>query len=489
MTEFDLFGVGGQSNAAGRGTSANSPDPLAGNAVEYVNDTDTIVDPLDDPVGSADTGSAWPKFCVDYYANRGVSIAITERASGGTAQAEEIAGVDPHWDNGGGLSSELITYINNAITALENAGHTVNFRGILWHQGERDAQEIDNNNHNKTDYKTALEDMIERYRTEFGDQMPFWIFELGHENTGDTTGYQTVREAQQEVVVQQPYTYMVSDRQKEFPELGYMTDSVHYNQTGLNLMGEVGALNVSSQIELPTIQSKRATTTKNDNYIGDVGEFVVLTDDDNRPVIHDGNTSGGRRVAFADEITSAVAVTRDFETGDFTNWSGDTGNVSVDTTNPYEGTYSFHATGTAGKIDTTFNLDSYANVSWWNEIADVSADTTTGILIFDQGTQIIRIRNDDGGVTGTAGTIIPDETGSGGWLDTGIVLNNNTYYNISLSIDYANNQYDMAVEDETGTQIGTQSDISFITDTQKINEFNIISQSEESWVDLLELEL
>lgn len=312
MAEYDLFAVGGQSNAVGRGVSANSPDPSAGNAIEYRYDTDDIQDPLDDPVDgnsdAADTGSAWPQFAADYYSHTNRPIAIVGAARGNTAQFSGADAGNGNWDDTGSLDDDLITYANNAISKIEAQGHTVTFQGILWHQGERDADSITDGNMTKSDYKTALENMIGRFRSEFGAEMPFWLFEVGHETNdsgydGDSVGYQEVRAAQQEVVLAQDYTYLISDKQKDFPDDGLMSDGVHYNQTGYNEMGSVGALNVATKVNSSTTELRllSGTESQNGSYTGAEGEPVVDTTDD-RLVIHDGSTAGGHSHAKKSEL-------------------------------------------------------------------------------------------------------------------------------------------------------------------------------------------
>ena len=309
MADYDLFTVGGQSNAVGKGDSTASPDPNAGTAIEYDADANTIQDPLDDPTShngeDSDTGSAWPKFCVDYVSHTTRNIAIVGAAVSGAAQYPAADVGAGNYDSGS-LDEDLIAFTNEAITELQNAGHTVSYQGILWHQGERDAKTIDDGNMTKTDYKTAFENMIERYRTEFGNDMPMWVFQVGHETTagvGDTVGFQEVRAAQEEVVLAQDNTYLVSDKQKDFPEQGYMSDQLHYNQTGYNIMGEVGALNVAARIDPSSIfmKLKRGTQPSVDGYTGVAGEGVVNTTD-YRLVVQDGTTQGGNPIAKEGEL-------------------------------------------------------------------------------------------------------------------------------------------------------------------------------------------
>lgn len=250
---IDLFLVGGQSNAVGRGNAAESPSVLSGVGVEYVNATDTIIDPLDDPVqgnnDAADTGSAWPAFLNEYNNLSGRNIAIVGAARGGSAQNADADEGSGNWDSSGSLQDDAVMAINNAISKLEGEGYDVNFRGVLWHQGDRDAQEIDAGGIAKSDYKTAFENMITSFRDDLNmPNMPFWVFELGQLDSGDTSGFQDVRDAQNEVALSDVNTSIVSDIQKNFPSENKMSDEIHYDQTGYNEMGEQGATNITNEL-------------------------------------------------------------------------------------------------------------------------------------------------------------------------------------------------------------------------------------------------
>lgn len=334
MAEFDLFVVGGQSNAVGQGDGTASPDPAQGAAIEYQADTNDIEDPLDDPIeginDASDTGSAWPQFAVDYNTQSGNPVAIVGSARGGTAQVSDADTGNGNWDDTGTLSSTLITRVNDAITAIEGAGDTAIFRGVLWSQGETDAQAIDSSTITKAAYKTALEDMIGRYRAEFGSGMPFWIFQTGKPNSGDTAGYQDVRDAQTEVTNTDGFTYMASDIQVNFADDGRMSDDLHYTQTGYNDMGAEGADTITTtNTTMPTFQHKRGTIAQNDNYVGEPGELVVLTDDSYRVVVHDGSTVGGFPLAFESELGGGAApssVVQQFSASNFASpWPDDIG--------------------------------------------------------------------------------------------------------------------------------------------------------------------
>jgi len=250
-------------------------------------------------------GTAWPAFAIEYYNQTGRKAAyMLEGESGAAMHYDARTGsgngwYDPQVD--GNHTEDTIAAINDGLSWLSNNGYDPTFRGILWHQGERDAQEIDNGTITKTEFKNAFERMRDEFRTQLGmPEMPIWIHELGKPDSGDTGGFQDVRAAQREEARADADVHLVSDKQKEFPSMGYMDDDVHYNQDGYNLMGEVGGLNVASRIGGTNItrplQYKRGTTSQNNDYIGAAGELTVDTDK-NTVVVHDGVAAGGHPLA------------------------------------------------------------------------------------------------------------------------------------------------------------------------------------------------
>lgn len=285
MVDLELYAVAGQSNAKGNGSDAGSPIPDAGTAVEYVNSDGSINDPLDDPMSyngtNADTGSAWPKFAVELYKRRPTTVGIVGTAYEGSAQHRDADNGFGNWDvrEAGNLYHDSISFINNAISALESDGYTVAFRGVLWNQGEKDAQYIDDGTITKTQYKAAFQDMIEGYRSDLSlPEMPFWVFQTGKfEDGSHAEGMQAVRDAQLETTEEQDQTFMASAIQKNFADDGRMNDNVHYNQTGLNDMGAEGAETVASVLETRT--SARARLDANNGVVQTTSGVIQTTSD------------------------------------------------------------------------------------------------------------------------------------------------------------------------------------------------------------------
>lgn len=254
VSEVDVFLIAGQSNARGKGSAEDSPNPTSNTSAQYSLKSKDGFENMTDPVGlaghQAQTGSAWPAFADTYWKETNSPSVYVPTAIGGT-------GVHPNSDNGavwGGSNSLLyraLRYLNGALDTLEDAGLTTNYRGVLWHQGERDAKAIDNGRISASEFRDEFVDMISVYRSRIdGSQARFWIFQLGRLESGDTDGYQSVRQIQEEVAESDSYTTVVFDGAVDFPDEGKMTDNNHYDQQGLNEMGRTGATNIANQLNI-----------------------------------------------------------------------------------------------------------------------------------------------------------------------------------------------------------------------------------------------
>lgn len=210
-----VFTVAGQSNARGSRPLIRYPTLVA----QYENET----------------FSAWPAFGVRYRALTHDIVAIVNTSVGGTSQT--AADGNEHWDVGGTLLDASIT-LADSILATDSA---YVWKGVLWVQGERDARRIDARESTKVMYQEALTNMIGRYRAHYGATMPFYIFRTGRALSGDSLGWRSVRQAQEEVAEADPYTFIVYRGATTFPERGLMADEVHYNTEALREMGWEGA--------------------------------------------------------------------------------------------------------------------------------------------------------------------------------------------------------------------------------------------------------
>lgn len=224
---IDLFLVAGQSNAQGRGSSAQSPAVTNGSLMW----TGTGLAPLADPVGGAATGSAWPAF-----ANAYGRCAIVGAAVGGSSLIDGISGGS--WKPTGSLFGDAVIKAQSALAALTSAGWTPTLRGVLWHQGETEgllytgtATEL------RSVYAAALTGLLTRFRAELGP-VDMWVARLGKSGTDDTALWQAVRDAQVDVCASVEGIHMAFLGCVDFLGPALMKpDGLHYLQPALNIMG------------------------------------------------------------------------------------------------------------------------------------------------------------------------------------------------------------------------------------------------------------
>ena len=243
---IDVFIVAGQSNAEGKGSSASSPVVPAGVAYEYT-DAGTLV-ALADPVGGAVTGSAWPAFAIALHNLTDRPLCIVETALSGSPliAANDGFGAGNNWSPTGTLRSAAVTKADAALTHLSGAGWTPTLQGVLWHQGESDAQFGNGSPTLAADYAAALSALGTYFGTGLSlPDLPMFVHRIGENTAGSYPGYAVVRGAQDSVCASDARLHMVYTECVNFPGLGYMKgDGLHYNQSGLNAMGTGSAPNV-----------------------------------------------------------------------------------------------------------------------------------------------------------------------------------------------------------------------------------------------------
>ena len=248
---LDLFLVAGQSNAVGRGDSVLSIRVPLDHGYEWSPLMNRLTDG-NDPIANAATGSAWPAFLKRWYELTGRRAVIVGAAKGGSAQHYlATQGSSDDWDDparGGTLYAAAVARLDSALASLPTQGYTPVFRGILWDQGGRDAKAIGAGDIGITDYRSAFEAMIGRFRARYGRTTAMWIVRLGRESAGDRPGWTEVRRIQDEVAAADPYAWIVFENAIDFPAEGKMADEVHYNQAGYNEIGRVAAENAAAAI-------------------------------------------------------------------------------------------------------------------------------------------------------------------------------------------------------------------------------------------------
>lgn len=243
---IDVFLIAGQSNAVGAGeqsfVTVPTPNKVLQFKYETFRDANDVVG-IHDVSVTNDSGSAWPSFGLNWYTISGHKILFVPSGRGGTSQTAAATTANGNWDTTGVLFDSSVARLNRALTKITAAGFTPIVRGILWCQGETDAQGINNSITTAAAYKAAFRKMIGRYRQNFS-RIPFYIFRTGTDTTGSDVGYAAVRTAQMEVANADTLTNIVFWDAVDYPRRHLMFDQYHYNRAGYYEMGRKAAENI-----------------------------------------------------------------------------------------------------------------------------------------------------------------------------------------------------------------------------------------------------
>lgn len=138
----------------------------------------------------------------------------------------------------GDVYASFNTRVANCITALTNAGHTYEFVGMLWTQGEAEAS----SGTTTPVYQAALNEFIADIRTRYGPNLPFFVSRLSSSQTSiAANGLSSIRAAQEYVAANDPYTYLVdTDAIKPNTDVNpeVNPDRLHFNAAGQMRLGE-----------------------------------------------------------------------------------------------------------------------------------------------------------------------------------------------------------------------------------------------------------
>jgi len=243
-----LFLLAGQSNAVGQGDSTKSAVCKPNTAFEYLASTNSCV-PLKDPVGlnwklfqKAQTGSIAPAFAKRFNELSGKTVYFVTAARGG-ASCHVKAEMSNYgtWDVRG-KNTLFEDAVEKVLLAEKNVGQTLS--GILWMQGERDANAVLAGQLTALEYQEALKDLILRFRGRWGKKLPFYIVQTGYQLDKPRTGNDSIRMVQQRMASLLKNVYVVYAETGEFADRKWFKDNVHYNQEALNDVGKKAAESV-----------------------------------------------------------------------------------------------------------------------------------------------------------------------------------------------------------------------------------------------------
>ena len=136
------------------------------------------------------------------------------------------------WDTSGKLFDQSVEK-----TKMAEAKSGQALSGILWMQGERDANAILAGQLTTAEYQASLEGLIQRFRAQFGKKLPFYIVQIAFQQDKAPEGCQAVRDVQEAVAKKMKRVYIAYGETGEFAKRKWFKDIVHYNQEALNDIG------------------------------------------------------------------------------------------------------------------------------------------------------------------------------------------------------------------------------------------------------------
>jgi len=234
-----LFLLAGQSNAVGQGDSVTSLKCQNNTAFEFDAVANEFI-PLKDPAGKpwklfqrAGTGSVAPPFAKRLNELTGKQIYLVTAARGGASccRKAEMSNYDT-WDTSGKLFDLAVEK-----TRMAEKKSDLPLCGIIWMQGERDANAILVGQMTGAEYEATLKGVILRFRKEFGKKLPFYIIQTAYQQDKAPTGCEAVRNAQAAVAKKMKGVYIAYGETDEFARRKWFKDIVHYNQEALNDIG------------------------------------------------------------------------------------------------------------------------------------------------------------------------------------------------------------------------------------------------------------
>lgn len=207
----DVYITAGQSNAGNNG----SPEYTPTNDIVSAWNGDVwrhAYDPQPIATSGFGKGSPWSRLGDLLVAKESVPIGFVSVAVGGTRIDQWVPG------------SNYYSRIQDAITDMGATG----FRAILWHQGESDSAA----GTTTSNYVARLQSIIAQSRVDAGWDVPWGVALASYYPGASTNDQAQVRAAQLEVIAAAPLVFQGSDTD-EYHNLGYLIDTVHFNEAGL----------------------------------------------------------------------------------------------------------------------------------------------------------------------------------------------------------------------------------------------------------------
>lgn len=253
-----LFIVAGQSNAVG--CSSKGTYESAADVAQFwdFSSPSGKLSPLKDPVYRSTRGSAWPAFARTVFNLTGRPVYLLNAASSGSAVTDGGYTATNTWaDNGHGTLRATAKAAYDAMTAsLDAQNLPYQLGGLLWCQGESETGRLMAGTVTRQDYINATKDVFAYFRTvTHSPSLPVFLSKIGYTSTYAANAdvrraYETIQQAQEAICQSESLVHMAFRLAPTFFDIGCMSDSIHYDQRGYNMMGEALARCAASILNL-----------------------------------------------------------------------------------------------------------------------------------------------------------------------------------------------------------------------------------------------
>jgi len=245
---FPVIAVLGQSNASlmlwpivaeSVWSSGDSAYTSPANSYEYNGINQTLNRIAEGKVsqGTVENPANFQSFCQTFGALIDKPFGVVDTSVPGSGLQDGVGMYCWYPEDVDGLYDTAISDINAALAAFAAAGHPNPYlAGIIYPQGEADAEA----GGNIAGYKAAFSLLASGLRSTYASNLPIFMVRTGRLTSSDPTGYQNIRQAQDEICAADPLTHMAYTDSVNFPSYGWMvpeSPDVHYATLGIDDIG------------------------------------------------------------------------------------------------------------------------------------------------------------------------------------------------------------------------------------------------------------
>ena len=259
-----LFVISGQSNAVGCGLYPPCTQAKDSGSFWSWANGDNELKPIVDPISNENKGSGWPEFASLFFELTGRKTILLNIANGGSTVTDGGYTTANTWaDNGYGTLRTSRSGVWNAFSSAVPATD-YDLGGILWVQGEYDAQRLYAGTITVGEYSGTWDNLSEGTRGVLQwtrnligvSNCPIFIGLIGYQqscktNTALKNAYDAIINAQRALVDYTDIFPGFSMTPQFFDAWGkYYSDGIHYNRKGYRLQGRAFARSVVNYLHL-----------------------------------------------------------------------------------------------------------------------------------------------------------------------------------------------------------------------------------------------